>query len=396
MNQNKLQKHIFCVIVLLILTIGLVSNTHSVQLNSNFGRTNSLNSEITRGGSYIIVNDSLAYLLGDYYRFEIYDVSNKEEIKVVGKFNYTYELTRDYSNLIIQNDYFYFFSQDINRVTILDCSDVSNIVIKAAYTLPDAIYTRIAVLDWNILTLTTTEFSIYNFTDFSPISLLDSYTNTSSSFSDLTIQGNYSFVRDSNYGLAIFNITNSTDIQKGYDLVLNGTSDYRDFYVEDDCVYIYEDGRGLHIYNISNPLAPLNVTIYEFYGLTIKDLLIKGDNAFILYSSYFDILNVSNLHDIQLVGTYHTEYITVFQSICVDGNFAYITNIQSGELQGRRPLYVVDITNLESPVHVYPGDPFQFLSDLAKLILIVTCSLLGTAALITAIVIPIIIKRKKK
>lgn len=396
MNQNKLQKHIFCVIVLLILTIGLVSSTHSVQMNSNFGKTNSLNSEIARGGSYIITNDSLVYLLGDYYRFEIYDVSNKEEIEVVGRFNYTYDTTRDYSNLIIQNDYFYFFSQDINRVTILDCSDVSNIVIKAAYTLPDAIYTRIAVLDWNILTLTTTEFSIYNFTDFSPISLLDSYTNASSSFSDLTIQGNYSFVRDSNYGLAIFNITDSTNIQKGYDLVLNGTSDYRDFYVADDYVYIYEDGRGLHIYNISNPIAPLNVTIYEFYGLTIKDLLIKGDYAFVLYSSYFDILNVSNLLDIQLVGSYHTEYFTVFQSICVDGNFAYITNIQSGELQGRRPLYVVDITNLESPVHVYPGDPFQFLSDLAKLILIVTCSLLGTAALITAIVIPIIIKRKKK
>ena len=396
MNQNKLQKQIFCVIVLLVLSIGLVSSTQSVQLNSNFGKTISLNSEIVRGGSTIYANDSLVYLLGDYYRFEIYDVSNKEEIEVVGRFNYSSDLTRDYSDLIVQNGYFYFFSQEINRVTILDCSDVSNIIIKAAYTLPDATYTKIAVRDWNILTLTSTEFSIYNFTNFSPVSLLDTYTNASSSFSDLTVQGNYSFVLDTNYGLAIFNITDSSNILKADDLMLNGTSDYTDFYVTDDYVYIYEDGKGLHIYDISNPIAPSNVTKYEFFGYTIYDLLIKDNNAFVLHSGSFDILNISNLLDIQLIGTYTTEYITIFESICVDGNFAYITNTQSGELQGRRPLYVVDITNLESPVHVYPGDPFQFLFDLARLFLIITGALLGSAVLVIVIVIPIILTRKKK
>lgn len=399
-----MQTQIFCVIVVLMFSIGLVSVTSSVnnqsnsfiRMNSNFGKTIGLNSKIARGGSTIFAYDSLVYLLGDYYRFEIYNVSNKEEIEVVGKFNYTFDHTRDYSNLIVQNDYFYFFSQDINRVTILDCSDVSNIVIRAAYTLPDAIYTKIAILDWNILTLTSTEFSIYNFTNFSPISLLDTYTNASASFSDLTVQGNYSFVLDTNYGLAIFNITDSTNILKGDDLILNGTSDYTDFYVADDYVYIYEDGEGLHIYDISNPITTTNVTKYVFYSYTIYDLLIKDNNAFILHSGSFDILNVSNLLDIKLIGTYSTEYITYFESICIDGNFAYITNTQSGELQGRRPLYVVDITNLELPVHVYPGDPFQFLSDLVKLFLIVTGSLLGGAVLIIAIVIPIIVRKKKK
>ncbi|MCK5298875.1 MAG: hypothetical protein KAJ76_08210 [Candidatus Heimdallarchaeota archaeon] len=396
MNQNKLQKHIFCIIVLLVLTNGLVSSTQSVQMNSNFGKTTSLNSDIARGGSTIVVNGSFAYLLGDYVGLEIYDVSNKDEIEAVGSFSYAYELTMDYSDLIVHNGYFYFFSQEINRVTILDCSDVSNIVVRANYTLPDAYYTKIAVLDWNILTLTSTEFSIYNFTDFSPVSLIDSYTNASASFSDLTVQGNYSFILDSNYGLTIFNITDSSNILKGYDLVLNETSNYTDYYVEDDYAYIYEDGKGLHIYNISNPIAPTNVTKYDFYGHTIHDFLIKNNNAFVLYSGYFDILNVSNLLDIQLIGSYHTEYIAVFESICVDGNFAYLRNTQSGELQGTRPLYVVDITNLESPVHVYPGDPFQFLSDLARLFLIITGALLGSAVLVIVIVIPIILTRKKK
>ena len=68
-------------------SIGLVSVTISVNCqsnsiirwNSNFGKTINLNSDIARGGSTIFANDSLVYLLGDYYRFEIYNVSNKDE-----------------------------------------------------------------------------------------------------------------------------------------------------------------------------------------------------------------------------------------------------------------------------------------------------------------------------
>jgi len=396
LNQNKLQKQIFCVIVLLVLTIGLVSNTQSVQMNSNFGKTISLNNAIARGGSTIFANGSLVYLIEDYYGFEIYNVSIKDEPEVVGSFNYSHDLTWDYSDMIVQNDFVYFFSQDINRITILDCSDVSNIIIKTTYTLPDAFYTKIAVRDWNILTLTSTNFSIYNFTNYSPISLLNSYTNTSSSFIDLTIQGNYSYILDSNYGLAIFNITDSANILKVNDLKINETGAFSDFYVTDDYVYIFEEHVGLHIYDFSDPLIPSFVTKFEITGYTIADILVEGNNAFLVHWNSFYILNVSNLLDIQLIGTYTTEYIAVFGSISVDGNFAYLTSTQSGELQGRRPLYIVDITNPESPVHVYPGDPFQFLSDIVKLFFIIVGSVLGVIIIILAIVIPIIVTRKKK
>lgn len=400
MNQNKMKKHIFFVI-LMISSIGIVTFTsltscQVIHLNSNFEKTISLNSEIARGGSTIFANGSLVYLIEDNYGFEIYNVSIKDEPEVVDSFNYSHDLTWEYSNMIVQNYYVYFLSQDINRITILDCSNISDITTKAVYTLPAGYYTKFAVLDWNIFTITSTEFSIYNFTDFSPISLLDQYTNTSASFSDLTIDGNYTYILDTNYGLTIFNITNSTNILKANDLVLAGSDFYTDFYVTEEYVYIYENGRGLHIYDISNPLAPVNVAKYEFFGYAIKDLLIKGDYAFILHSDYFDILNVSNLLDIQLVGTYTTEYIAMFDSISVDGNFAYLTSTQSGELQGRRPLYIVDITDLESPVHVYPGDPYKILSDLARLLLIIAGVVSGILVLFLAIFIPIFLTIKKK
>jgi len=404
LNQNKRKKEIFCFIVLLILSIGLVTITRAVsyqdnsiiQLNSNFGKTISLNNEITRGGSTIFANGSLVYLLDDYYGFEIYDVSIKDEPEVVGSFNYSHDLTWDYNNLIVQGNYVYFFSQDINRITVLDCSNITDVKLKVYYTLPAGSYKKITVLGWNILTITSTEFSIYNFTNFAPILLKDKYTNASSSYSDLTIQGNYSYILDSDYGLAIFNITDSTNILKVNDLVLNETGAFSDFYVTEDYVYIFEEHVGLHIYDFSDPLDPSFVTKFEITGYTIADILVEGNNAFLVHWNSFYILNVSNLLDIQPVGTYTSEYIAVFESISVDSNFAYLTSIQSGELQGRRPLYIVDITNLEAPVHVYPGDPYKFFSDLARLLLITAGVLLGVPVLFLAIFIPVFLTRKKK
>lgn len=398
-----MQKQILCFIVLMIMSIGLITITSSVnyqsnsiiQLNSQSRKTISLNNDITRGGSTIFANGSLLYFLDDEYGFAIINVSIKDKLEVVGTFNYSRYLTSDYSNMIIQNKYVYFFSHDINRITILDCTNISDIKLFGYYTLPAGSYKKIAILDWNIFTITSTEFSIYNFTNFSLISLIDKYTNASSSFFDLTIQGNYAYILDYDYGLAIFNITDSTNIQKTNDLVLNDYA-YTNFYLTDDYVYIYEESIGLQIYDVSNPLAPSNVTKYEISGSTINDLLIKGNNAFVLHSKSFDILDISNLLEIQLVGRYTTELVPLFDSISVDGNFAYLTSIRSGELFGRDPLFIVDITNLESPIHLFPEDPFQLLSDLARLLLIIAGVVSGVPVLFLAIFIPIFLTKRKK
>ncbi|NHJ31471.1 MAG: hypothetical protein FK732_01285 [Asgard group archaeon] len=401
MNQFKMQKQIFCFVILLIFMNGIViisssANYRNIRLNSSFGETISLNSDISRGGSTIFANGSLVYLLEEYYGFEIYDVSIKDEPEVVGKFNYSLDLTWDYSNMIVQGNYVYFFSQDINRITILDCSNVTDVKLKVHYTLPAGTYKQIAVLGWSILAITSTEFRIYNYTNFAPILLIDSYSNASSSFSDLTVQGNYSYILDSDYGLAIFNITDLANITKANDLVINEIGAFSDFYVTEDYVYIFEEQVGLHVFDISNPITPSNVTKYEITDYTIADILIEENYAYLVYWRSFDILNVSNLLDIQPVSTYTSEYIAVFESISVDSNFAYLTSIQSGELQDRRPLYIADITNLESPVHVYPGDPYKFLSDLARLLLIIAGVLLGVPIVFLAIFIPVFLRITKK
>jgi len=84
------------------------------------------------------------------------------------------------------------------------------------------------------------------------------------------------------------------------------------------------------------------------------------------------------------------------KDISIDGNYAYLMSSQGGELYERRPLYIVDITNLESPVHVYPGDPYSILSRLAKILLIAGGVVIGLPVLVLAIVLPIVLTRKKK
>ncbi len=392
-NKSRLSIYYFALIILMI---GLIPITKTVgyqnaQCNSLLGKELETNNEITRGGSTIFANGSYVYLLEQYTGFEIYDVSIKDQPIVVDSFKYSTDLTGDYSNMIVQNDYIYFFSQDINRFTILDCSNVTDVKLKGNFTLPAGHYQEFAVLGWNLYAITGTEFSIFNFTGYSDISLLDSYTNASASFSDITIKGNYSYILDSGYGLAIFNVTDSTDIQKANELVIDDSSTFRGFFVTDDYLYIQEGYTTLHIYNITDHLAITYITNHTVASNHFNDLLIEGNYVFALFFDSFDIIDISNLADIQTIGNYQCEYVAIFEDISVDGNYAYMTSTQSGELQGRRPLYIVDITNLESPVHIYPEKPYRMLN----LFFIIVGSILVTVFLISVIAITIVLTRKK-
>ncbi|MHA1211900.1 MAG: hypothetical protein ACTSSH_05505, partial [Candidatus Heimdallarchaeota archaeon] len=195
-NRNKLSIYYF---VLMVLIIGLIPITRSIgfrdmQLNSFSEKELNLNNEITRGGSTLYANGSIVYLVQDYHGFEIYNASIKDDPVVVDSFRYPLNVSRDYTNLIVQNDIVYFYSHDIDMLSILDCSDITNIQSIANLTLPDANYREFAIHGWTLYAITATEFSIFNFTDYSSLSLLDKYTNTSSSFSDITIKGNYSLL----------------------------------------------------------------------------------------------------------------------------------------------------------------------------------------------------------
>ena len=105
---------------------------------------------------------------------QIYNISAKEQPVSEALFRYSLEITADYSNLIVQENTVFFYSEDIKQVTILDTINLSNITVKANWILSSVSpYPKIAVKDWLLYTLTSTELAIYIFTNYSPLKLSD-------------------------------------------------------------------------------------------------------------------------------------------------------------------------------------------------------------------------------
>lgn len=387
-NKSGLSIYYF---ILVILMIGLIPVTKTIGYQNT--QSNSLletNNEITRGGSSIFANGNYVYIIEGYSGFQIYDVSIKDEPVRVDSYS---EYGNYFHNMIVQNDYVYFYNPAKYKFNILDCSNVSDIKLEGNLTLPDGNYREFAVIGRNLYAITATEFSIFNFTDYTNISLVDSYTNVNASFSDITIKGNYSYILDSGYGLAIFNITNPSDIQKVNELVIDDNSTFIEFFITDDYLYIQEGFTMLYFYDITNHLDITYITKYNITTNHFNDLFVTENYVFALYRRSFDIIDISNLADIKTIGNYEYKYTAIFEDIYVEGNFAYITSSQSGELEGYRPLYIVDITTLDSPVLIFPdSNPHRFLDT----IFITIGAILGGIVLITVISLIVILARKKK
>ena len=113
------------------------------------------------------------------------------------------------------------------------------------------------------------------------------------------------------------------------------------------------------------------------------------------------IFDISDFEQIQLLGNYSaSDFSKSFSSFMIQNNYAYIHNTYSGHFVSRKPLFIVNITDLDSPIHVFPHDEFDFwdwLDALSRLMLSIV--ILGfTLPILGVIVILIVffVMKKKK
>ncbi|NHJ46315.1 MAG: hypothetical protein FK733_00875 [Asgard group archaeon] len=394
MKPNKPNSTIKCFIFLILLMLLIVPISRAEIVNSFcIDRTDKLLNinETIKGGLSIYANDTFVYILEDYFGLDIYNISNRNQPDNIVTYKFPWTTSGDYSNLIVRNDYVFFYSYDTNTITILDCTDFSDISIKANYTLSGDKLNNFAIQDWYFFTISDTEYKVYDFTNFLPLSLIGSYTNSSSLFTDLIIQDNYSYVLEAMKGTTILNISDLSNIKKASEFILNESSYFPAFQISNDNLFISEEEEGLHVIDITDPFNPTYVTKYIDKSYYFGDFCIRGNYVYITHYDTFEILNLTNLPIIQLVGRYESEYIAYFEGIDVLENTVYLLSTQSGELQGRRPLYIVDITNPATPVHIFPGDPYSgFFDNLVKALLLIIALPIGIIIGVVSIIYIII------
>ncbi|HUU79621.1 MAG TPA: hypothetical protein VMX55_14845 [candidate division Zixibacteria bacterium] len=343
------------------------------------------------------INNSLVYIIDDYYGPDIFNVSDIHNPEQIGSTYEEWTLTSTCSNMIVRNDYIFYINHwDEENIYVLDQADFSDIAEITHYCMNYSLG-NFLIKDWDMFVTSGKNFFIYEFDNFSPLNLVGNYTCENATFTDLAIKGNFSYILDSSNGLTTLNITNYSDIQLVSELILNDTSFFSDFYVTENYIYIYENEIGLHVINITDPFSPESIIKYNFTDRECEDIF--ADNNYIYLLNYWEmeILDISNLPTIEQIGRYIPGYNHNFEALTIKDNFAYIYSTQTGEFEGRRPLYIANITNPAAPIHIFPGksNPFGFPDWLNKLLISLGIIALVAPTLIATVILIAYYSRKR-
>ncbi|MCF2143285.1 MAG: hypothetical protein K9W42_06250 [Candidatus Heimdallarchaeota archaeon] len=403
---------IFIVIFLMgfVVIRGGALNTREKQINPSPGKTLSFTSEISRSGSTIYARDNFVYLYDSVYGLEIYDVST---ITKPVLYSSKSPLLYNPVNMIVQKNFIFLYNTNYrNSYVFLNSTDLSNITV-IPQNIPDVNdEIKITIQGWNLFIINQTTVSSYDFTNFTSPALLNQYVNSSSHFLDIAIKGNFAYVLERNLGLTIFNITNPAEITKIKDFKVNGDKAFTDFYITEELIFLYEYRTGFHIINITNPIAPEKIAFYE-QPKGYSAMAIRGDLAITLFDSSFQILNISTLSAIQLLGNYETEMSVSFKSLFLKDNYVFIRNEYYAELQEEKLLFIIDISDPSSPRHIFPKKPnvikaffeilFAFIIFLIQTLvtklwkpIVITLGIILGAIILLLTIVGIVIYRKKK
>jgi len=352
--------------------------------------------DITRTGSTIFVNDDLLTLIEDWYGTEIYNISYVNE-PILAK-NYSAPDIDYYSTMIVQNNYLYIYTGQ--TIFVFDYTNPLSLVEETRYTgLRDL--SNFAINGWYLYTLSEDNFAIYNFENFSTLEQQDSYFNDTYDYHDFNIKGNYSYVLTEYKGFVILDISNKTNIQYSGEILLNDGVYKSTIYIKNDNLFLFDSQYNLSIFNISDPLNITIMTTYVLLYRSISDIIIRDNTLFLLDYNALLILDISDFEQIQVISNYSApEFSTSFSSFMIQDNYAYIHNTYYGHFVSRKPLFIVNITDLESPHHVFPHDEFNFwdwLDALSKalLTLVILGFTLPILGVITILIVFFVRKRRK-
>jgi hypothetical protein len=173
------------------------------------------------------------------------------------------------------------------------------------------------------------------------------YRDTTGYASGIYVRGDYAYVANGGGGLAIINISDPTN--PGLPVYSNTENDaWRSVYVSGDYAYVIIQDKGLAIIDISNPINPRSPIYRDLPSKIAYDVHVSEDYAYVAYSVFGNPggLAIINISDPTNPGTpIYRETHDSTTGVYIDGDFAYVTDLQRG----------LAIINISDPTN--PGTP---------------------------------------
>ena len=183
--------------------------------------------------------------------------------------------------------------------------------------------------------------AIINIEDPSNPALIERY-STSGFSSDIAILGNYAYVADRQNGLIIINIE---DPNNPYEHGWNDRNLVREYTnslaISGNYAYVAYGNNGLLIMNIEEPENPDVIGVYET-GDYVYDVAISGNYAYVAdYNSGLTIMNIEEPGNATKLGSYSPYGSGITLGVSISGNYAYLSMGDPG----------VIIVNIEDPTN---------------------------------------------
>jgi len=289
----------------------------------------------------------------------------------------TYNSTLAYSSLVLSGNYLY-TSDTTYGVSVINVSSVYAPTLAAHLDASGKINSMAQSGDY-LYTTENSSLKIYNVSDPSAVSLVSTTTGigTLNSIVGITIDGDYAYLTVQGVGLEIFNIS---DPASPTNVAIIPIGDYIEkVTVADGRAYVADSTTGVLVYDVSTPATPTLITTYDtpkiayeaaisgnyayiadydsmqvvditsssivasiaMPGSNANAIAISGNYAFVSnYLSGLQIVDISNLSALSIVGSYDTSGATM--DVTVDGDYVYLADLDGG-------LKILDITDITHP-----------------------------------------------
>ncbi len=294
------------------------SNPETIEVLNEFHLGENLSS------GYLALNDTFLYLsVNDYdnwsFGFSLFDVAN-HEITSISQFFFNASLNGFYCNgLYVKGNYIY-------------CLINQHINVKGGLVIVD--YTNITHPE-----------------------LLGSYFFDGIWFQDFAINNNYAYLLRANYfgdfedGFLIIDLTNTTSLVKVGEIT--DETNLRAVTCWDNKLFLVSQDDGLRIYDLTDPVNPQRISNYSEADGYFQDICILDDIAYIVTSSGCCILDISEITAPERIGLFkYTKELGAFSYGLLEDDLLYL---HKNSEDPTRMLFILDVTNPEKPVKMYPA-----------------------------------------
>jgi len=164
--------------------------------------------------------------------------------------------------------------------------------------------------------------------------------------SDVGVSGNYAFIPDDDAGIQIIDMSDPSEsfVASNYDMQYRHT-----IFINENYAYLdfHSPGYGFCVLDISNPLAPVEIVVYDSLDGSAHDFAISGDLLYVACGAVgLYIMDVSNPSEPVEVGRATPGWSS---SVAVQGNYAYLADPWDGPRPHYNSLMIIDVSDPAAP-----------------------------------------------